>query len=50
MVVPIRPVVPQILLVGIHLLLAAGGDGGDLDAGALKGLGCLHRSGGKQGG
>lgn len=50
MVVPIRPIGPQILLIGIHLLLAAGRDRGDLDTGALKGLWCLHRSRGQQGG
>lgn len=50
MVVSIRSIGPQILLVGIHLLRAAGGDGGDLDTGALKGLWCLHRSRRKQGG
>jgi len=47
-VVPIGTSGPQYLLVGVHLLLAAGGDGSDLDAGAREGLWRLHGGRGQQ--
>lgn len=40
-VVVVLPIGPLVVVIGIHLLLTARGDGGDLDAWAFKGLGWL---------
>lgn len=47
-VVPVGTIGSQIVVVAAHLLLAAGGDGGDLDTWALKGLWRFQGSRGQQ--